>query len=328
MRTSRPPSFTLLLPSYVLRRSIALRALCSLWVLSLLGLTSISPTIDQEGPTRQPEDHSDQPSPSPQPPPDTLPTPSIPRTLIVCGATIGGFVYGHVLSTDLWWKGEPSPFHVDWEHDWTYALGADKLGHAWFPYASSRLFAQAFEWSGYSSSTSQWIGSGIALAYQSYTEIRDGFSAAWGFSWGDMGANIVGAALPILQQEIPCLRKYTYKISYHPSARFRAGSNRSIIDDYESSYHWLSFDVARLLPEHWGAGWPRWLNIALGHSVKDLDDRGAGRHELWLSLDWNLERLPGDGWFWTMMKRTLNVYRFPAPAIRFVGGIAVFLIRI
>lgn len=255
-------------------------------------------------------------------------SPSVPRTVIVSAALTGGFVYGHVLSTDLWWKGERSAFHFDWEHDWTYSLGADKLGHAYFPYAASRVLAQGFEWCGYSPSTSQWLGSGVALTYQTYTEIRDGFSAAWGFSWGDMGANIIGAGLPILQQEIPHLRNYTYKISYHPSARFRNGSNKSIIDDYESSYHWLSVDVGGLMPERWNINWPRWLNIAVGHSVKDLDDMGGGRHELWLSLDWNLEGLPGDGWLWNAMKRTLNVYHLPAPAIRIVGGVAAFVIRI
>lgn len=260
------------------------------------------------------------------PPPEY--SPSLPRTLIVSGALAGGFIYGHALSTDLWWKGERSDFHFDWEHDWTYSLGADKLGHAYFPYAASRILAQGFEWCGYAPSTSQWMGSGVALTYQIYTEIRDGFSAEWGFSWGDMGANVIGAGLPILQREIPHLRNYTYKISYHPSARFRAGSNKAIIDDYESSYHWVSFDVAGLMPEQWNISWPRWLNIAVGHSVKDLDDRGAGRHELWLSIDWNLEGLPGDGWLWRMMKRTLNVYHFPAPAVRIVGGAAFFVIRV
>jgi len=253
---------------------------------------------------------------------------SLPRIALVSGTIAAGFVYGHLLSTNLWWKGEPSPFHVDWEHDWRYALGADKLGHAFFPYAASRLLAQSFEWCGYSRATSQWIGSGVALTYQTYTEIRDGFSAAWGFSWGDVGANLVGAAIPILQEGIPSLRLYQFKTSYHPSARFRAGSHAAIIDDYESTYHWLSFDVGGLLPDTWDVAWPRWLNLAVGHSVKDLDDFGGGRHEIFLALDWNLEGLPGDGPFWNALKRTLNVYHFPSPALRIVGGVAAFVIRI
>ena len=52
------------------------------------------------------------------------------RLALVGGLAAGGFVVGHVLLTDLWWKGERSRFHFNWRDDWRYALGADKAGHA------------------------------------------------------------------------------------------------------------------------------------------------------------------------------------------------------
>ncbi|MFN5875034.1 MAG: hypothetical protein ACK45E_02025, partial [Ignavibacteria bacterium] len=35
------------------------------------------------------------------------------RLGIVGGATIGGFVMGHAVLNDLWWKGTPTDFHFN-----------------------------------------------------------------------------------------------------------------------------------------------------------------------------------------------------------------------
>jgi hypothetical protein len=240
---------------------------------------------------------------------------------IISGVTLGGFLYGHVLQSEIWWKGERSAFHFDWEHDWSYALGSDKFGHAYFPYLTTSVYAEAFSATGLDSSTSLQLACGLAFAYQTYIEIRDGFSRDWGFSWGDFGANTIGATYPLLQANIPLLHYITPKISYYPSPGFRAGSNKAIIDDYESTYDWLCLNPRGLLPESLGRHIPAFINIALGHSVKDLDMRGGGHHEWYLSLDWNTEGLPGDGWFWNLLKRNLNFYHLPAPAVRISPGV-------
>ena len=57
---------------------------------------------------------------------------SIARLSIVGGATLGGFVVGHAVLNDLWWKGNKTDFHINTEDDYRYALNADKLGHATF----------------------------------------------------------------------------------------------------------------------------------------------------------------------------------------------------
>lgn len=246
---------------------------------------------------------------------------SVPRLALVGGVTVGAFVYGHAILNDLWWKGTPSAFHFDWDHDWRYSLGADKIGHAYFPVLVGRVYRQAFEWSGMDSTASVWTAAGLAMTYQTYIEIRDGFSADWGFSVGDFAADVIGSAYPVLQHYVPVMNRFTPKISYYPSAKFRAGAYGSIIDDYESAYNWISIDVVEFLPESIRKYYPAFVDIAIGHSVKNLDGDGGGEHEIYLSLDWNLERLPGDGWFIRLLKHTLNLYHLPAPAVRLTPGV-------
>jgi hypothetical protein len=255
------------------------------------------------------------------------PCPSIPRLAIVGGLTAGGFIYGHVILSNLWWKGEQSPFHFDWDHDWNYSLGADKVGHAYFPYLVTNVYRQALEWGGLDTATSLYVAASGALAYQTYIEVRDGFSKQWGFSWGDWGADLVGAALPVVQHHVPALRGVDVKISFNPSDKFKAGMYNAIIDDYESTYHWISINVHDLLPAEWQRWYPRFVNLAIGHSVKDLDGAGGGHHELYLSLDWNLKALPGDGWLLKLLKRNLDFYHLPAPAVRITPGVVWYGLR-
>jgi hypothetical protein len=243
----------------------------------------------------------------------------------ILGATAGGFIYGHAFLNDLWWKGEKSSFHFNFDQDWKYSLGADKLGHFYFPYLVTNVYTQLFQWSGVEEENSYYYAASLALFYQTYIEIRDGFSQKYGFSWGDYGANVLGTAYPVLQYHYSTLRNFNFKISFYPSTRFRNNSHGSIIDDYESTYHWLTFDVKNLLPESAGKYYPAFVNLAVGHSVKHLDVKGS--HELYIALDWNLEALPGDVWFLKFLKKTLNFYHLPSPAVRIYPDVAWFGIK-
>lgn len=242
-------------------------------------------------------------------------------------ATVGGFVVGHGLVNNLWWKGEFSTFHVNWEQDWTYALGADKVGHAYFPYAVGTVYGDLFRWCGMDSTTSIWYAAGLGLTYQTYVEIRDGFSKDYGFSWGDMGADVIGAAFPVVKHYVPALRPLEMQISFWPSQAFRDGAYGAIIDDYTSTTHWLSIGVHDYLPSAWQQWYPAWLNLAVGHSVEGLDGKGGGRHVLYLSLDWNLQRIPGLPPWLQQVFRTLHLYHLPAPAVRIAPSVAWFGLR-
>lgn len=245
------------------------------------------------------------------------------RLGVVSGLTVGGFLVGHVFLNNIWWKGTRAPFHFNFQEDWSYALGADKFGHAFWPMVVTGVYQGAFVWSGIDSVDALWYAAGLGLLYQTYIEIRDGFSAHYGFSTGDFGADVLGAAYPVAQHYVPVLRNFNWKMSFYPSDKMRAGDYNAIIDDYESSYHWLSIDVHGLLPRAWAAHYPRIVNLAIGHSVKNMyPDPTQGHHELYLALDWNLEALPGDAPWWVLVKHYLNYYHFPSPAVRVYPDVA------
>jgi hypothetical protein len=247
------------------------------------------------------------------------------RLYLVGGVTAGAFTFGHLFQENIWWKGERSGFHFNWHEDWVYALGGDKLGHIFFPYMVTTIYTDVFEWTGLTRKQSLYYAASLAFAYQTYVEIRDGFSAEWGFSWGDFGANVIGAAYPILQEHYPSLKNYNMKINFHASERFKQGSHAVIIDDYESTYHWLTVTTYNLLPDNWKQYYPSFVNFAIGHSVQNLDYNG--KHELYLALDWNFEMLPGDFWLWKIIKRLANFYRFPSPAVRITPTVVWYGLR-
>ncbi|MFN5379331.1 MAG: hypothetical protein ACK5BQ_11265, partial [Ignavibacteria bacterium] len=90
------------------------------------------------------------------------------RLGIVGGATIGGFIVGHAVLNDLWWKGAPTDFHFNTDDDYRYALNADKLGHATFAYIATTTYADLFRWTGMDSAQAIWSAAGVATAYQTY----------------------------------------------------------------------------------------------------------------------------------------------------------------
>ena len=101
------------------------------------------------------------------------------KVSIVGGATVLGFIGGHALSNELWWKGERAPFHVNTSSDYSYALNADKLGHLTFAYMASSIYSDLFRWCGMDSTQSAWSGFGVAMTYQTFVEIGTRYYRCW-----------------------------------------------------------------------------------------------------------------------------------------------------
>lgn len=253
--------------------------------------------------------------------------PDVARLALIGGVSAGVFTYTNIILSKAWWQNYPAPFHVNSNEDYRYALNADKFGHFYTPYLLTLLYARAFQWAGLSETTGLYLGVGIGTVFQLYSELRDGFSR-YGFSWGDCAANLAGAAFPLLQYHYPVLRSFIPKISFEASEKVRRGEYNVIIDDYESTYNWLSVSIHDFLPAAMQGWYPRWLNIAIGHSVKGLDKQGAGWHELYLSLDWNFGALPDCGWVCNVLKWFFSAYRLPAPAVRLLPDVVWYGIKL
>jgi len=209
------------------------------------------------------------------------------------------------------WYTKRVPFHSFNDNgEW---LQMDKIGHATTSYAISRGEYELFRWSGVNERASVLTGGLIALLYQTTIEVFDGRSEGWGFSKGDMAANLTGVALFMGQQygfgEQKASLRYGWRQSIYPAYRPNLLGQRpgnQMLKDYNGQQYWLSFNVASVLPV--GPSFPRWLNLDLGYSASGMTGGhanppyfdAAGKEmkfrryrQFYLSPDITLAQLPG-----------------------------------
>lgn len=245
----------------------------------------------------------------------------------IAAGTVTAVGISHGLLNSLWWKGEAVPFFFNWKQDWNYAIGADKVGHFVFSSMATTVYERLYGLAGLDSISSVVWAAATVLTYQTYIEVRDGFSRDYGFSVADGIANVLGVGFPVVRRLIPEVRPFQFQISYWPSEAFRQGAYGAIIDDYTSTTHWLAVNISDVLPPSWGVDFPQWLGLAVGHSVDNLDGRGGGRHVWYLSLDWQLARIQGLPQWLRDVLEVLHVYHLPAPAVRIAPDVRWFGLR-
>ncbi|RZL07584.1 MAG: DUF2279 domain-containing protein, partial [Hymenobacter sp.] len=171
------------------------------------------------------------------------------------------------------WYTKRVPFHSFNDNgEW---LQMDKVGHATTSYAISRGEYELFRWSGVNERASVLTGSLIALLYQTTIELFDGRSEGWGFSKGDMAANLTGVALFMGQQygfgEQKMGLRYGWRQSIYPKYRpnlLGPSTGSQMLKDYNGQQYWLSFNLASVLPV--GPSFPRWLNLDVGYSASGM----------------------------------------------------------
>ncbi len=235
----------------------------------------------------------------------------------------------------MWYKDYPmSSFHFfDDNKEWLFM---DKMGHITTANYLSNYGYRLLKWTGVKDKKAILYGSLTALLYQSTIEVFDGFSKKWGFSYGDMIGNVVGASLFATQQLLWKEQRITMKWSYLPSkyAQYRPdllGSswNESILKDYNGQTYWLSINVKSFLPDR--IAFPAWFNIALGYSAEGMT--GAEHNtssyngnaipdyerysQYFLSFDVDLTKIPVKSKWLKAVFNTLNIIKIPAPALEF-----------
>lgn len=245
---------------------------------------------------------------------------------ILTGTVVAGIITGiHVYQQDAWWKDRRTGFHF--QTDWGYAAQADKVGHFFAGYFTSYIGYESLVASGFSSNTAGWLGPLLAVGFQTYVEVEDGFSP-FGFDPTDQVANMLGPMFLSAQNYVPFLQNFKFKWSYFPSDRLQngeiSGHNTIVIDDYNGQTIWLTAKMSNFLPK--SLGWPEWLRLAVGYGAYNVDqwnlnDRGervllpAGRR-FYVSLDYNLvDMLPDLGSFGNWLVQTADFIHWPAPAL-------------
>ncbi|RTY66290.1 DUF2279 domain-containing protein [Flavobacterium sp. LB2P53] len=245
------------------------------------------------------------------------------------GALTAGTLIG---LNQLWYADYPkSDFHfINDNTDW---LQMDKSGHVFSSYHLGRLGAQMLQWSGASKKNQLLYGAGLGFAFLTAVEVLDGYSAAWGASYGDIIANASGTALYVSQELIWNEQRITPKFSFHTTqyANYRPevlGSSftEQILKDYNGQTYWLSVNLHSFAKR---SRIPKWLNIALGYGAEGMLNGNSGNNafsttnpqrfrQFYLSIDVDLTKIKTQSHFLKTVFSVLNTVKIPAPTIEFV----------
>lgn len=240
------------------------------------------------------------------------------RLILLTTAMTGAFVGLHIYYNNTWWKDRRDYFKF--AEDGYYARDMDKASHIYTANVFTELTGALYEWTGMSPKKSLLYGALTSMAYETYIEINDGFAPNWGFDWKDMGANLFGALYPFMQKAMPVLQNFTFKWSFKPKwLKGKVQNSDDLLDDYTNMTFWLGISPSGLLPASLAKNYPSFLGIAVGLSIKNASHAAGSTNayrEWFLSLDYDVTKLPGNTPFLKKLKKILNFYHFPAPAVR------------
>ncbi|MFT7611109.1 MAG: hypothetical protein ACI9J3_000047 [Parvicellaceae bacterium] len=263
---------------------------------------------------------------------------------VVAIETIG--TAGSLLALNqVWYSQYPrSSFHLFNDNaEW---LQMDKVGHTLTAYYIGYAGVKALQWTGAKRKRAIWYGAGLGLLYQTGLETLDAFSTGWGFSIGDMVANVAGTGLVVAQELLWDDQRIKMKFSAHLTdyAGFRPNALGStvgerLLKDYNGQTYWLSFNLKSFAFKE-NQRFPGWLNVAIGYGATQMISgtknpdlycngnawcKGLDRHRQWyLSLDADLTKI-GSGKYQKKLKSgflkaffgTFGFIKIPAPALEF-----------
>lgn len=216
----------------------------------------------------------------------------------------------------------------------------DKIGHGVTSYLVGSFGYEMLRDAGLDEKRSIWLGGTLGLAFLTTVEVFDGFSSEWGFSWGDMAANTLGAGLFIGQQFLWHEQRITLKYSFHTTefADYRPdvlGSNflQQTIKDYNGQTYWASFNFKSLFLNK-ESKFPAWLNFAFGYGATGmtggyenaLEHNGKPipyydrKRQFYFSLDVDFTKIPTNNKVLKYTFKVLNIFKLPFPTLEYNTG--------
>lgn len=264
------------------------------------------------------------------------------RLRLVVGGTSALYTTSMIGLGTVWYE-DLGKFHFfDDNSGWRYM---DKWGHTATAYQVGVAGIKAFRWTGMKEKQAVWFGGTVGLAFLTSVEIFDGMSEDWGFSWGDVGANTLGAGLAISQellwQESRISIKWSYRNSqyaqYRPNLLGDGPTNRWL-KDYNGQTYWVSANIRSFLPQT--SRFPKWLNMAVGYGAEGMTgaDRNPAFNEagealptfrrygqVYLGPDIDLSRIKTNSKPVNFIFQVLSFVKFPLPALEYnpVDGLKI-----
>lgn len=223
----------------------------------------------------------------------------------------------------------------------------DKVGHLYGAYIASYGSTEMWRWTGISRKKRIWLGGLSGAAYQTVIETLDGFSKGWGWSWSDIGANVLGSGLFIGQELAWNDQRIRIKFSFHQKSYgdaeqraranklFGTGLQERFLKDYNGQTYWASVNIRAFAPR---SRWPRWLNIAVGYGAEGMlgaeqnvgtDNNGnivfnrpdIKRYRQWyIAPDIDLTQIKTRKKGIRFLLGFLNAFKFPMPTLEFSNG--------
>ena len=260
-------------------------------------------------------------------------------------ASVNAALYGSTMIGlyQAWYKNYPqSNFRVF--NDWDEWQQMDKLGHVYSAYTMSKFGMELWMRNGIDRNKSIWIGGLTGAAYQTIIEFLDAYSAQWGWSWGDVGGNLLGSALFTAQELTWKEQRIHMKTSFHKMEYSDPELNKRsdmifgksfaerALKDYNGQTYWLSANLNSFFPN---SKIPKWAMVSLGTGASGMfgaranfakDDFGniifdrtnISRTRKWyLAPDVDLTKIKTKKKSIKTLLFVLNSLKFPMPAIEF-----------
>ncbi|MGG9972535.1 DUF2279 domain-containing protein [Ferruginibacter sp. SUN002] len=270
------------------------------------------------------------------------------RINTIAAANIGGYTAVMFGLNAAWYANYPrSSFHTfNDSKEW---LQVDKVGHMYSAYIESRASMEMWRWTGIGRKKRIWLGGLSGAVYQTVIETLDGFSAEWGWSWGDFGANVLGSGALIAQELAWNDQRIKLKFSFHKNTYADATLNtradklfgktlaERFIKDYNAQTYWASANIKSFFPK---SNLPEWLGVAVGYGANgmfggfenkwevigpgggtEIDRSDIKRYRQWyLAPDIDFSKFKTKKKGVKFLFSVLSAFKFPAPSIEFSQG--------
>ena len=219
-----------------------------------------------------------------------------------------------------WWDTPRTGFHFAWGG--SPSRGQDALLHSFIAYQLSDAGNLVWRWACVDRGTAAWLGAAWSIANALPKEIGDGLRVGKGFSGTDFSWTVAGAMLPALRQTVPVFQAVSFKAQYWPSDEYRnrSGNLPQLENDYAGQRYYLVINPGMI--GHGKSGWPRWLGMALGHSVQAWTIERP-EHEWYLTFDLMVSGIFRSG-IAHKLSSLLDRIHLPAPGVRIFRGSVEF----
>lgn len=241
------------------------------------------------------------------------------------------------LSTTYYSQDDRSSFHFfDDSREW---LQMDKAGHLYTSAHLGELSYSFLNYAGYSKKHALLFGTLAGLGYQTSLEVLDGFGNKWGFSWSDMGANLLGSSFFYFQQRCWGEQKLRLKMSahyspysvYNPNVLGMTKAER-LLKDYNGQSYWLSGSLGHIRSFDF---FPKWLCLSVGYSINQkiygTEDVAVfdgqifrAQRQLLFSLDLDIDKLPIQKKWLKSVLQPLKWIKIPFPTLVVEKGTLTF----